>query len=288
MKTNKFRKVKAVGFVSYNPLTVVVFNAHSADCVHDEVIAFPPKKEGTTFTVGPPKEGSRTYVLVTAPERLTELRKWSSYLYRLLIFGKPEDLQKLGVPIIDAVLEKGKVAKILPLTIDETRAKIENEAVFLGLKTNVLKSIVAKKKAFQKPEAEVRSTPLKPQDPDPVLIAKFRELQGKFKGSKVEFENLVMIPALLRLVREIKKGEFRKACRAVLTKGVGAATVKRYRLFIEKKGAPGYVLGQVVRAYYGVPSADRPKLVRLAKDHGQSVLDLKLVLLGLKKFHSQA
>jgi len=285
MKT-KFRKVKAVGFAIYNPLTVVVFNAHSADCVHDEVVAFPPKKEGTTFTVGPLKDGSRIYALVTAPERLTELRKWSPYLYRLLIFGKPEDLQKLGVPIIDAVLENGKVAKILSLTIEETRAKIENDAVFLGLKTNVLKHVVVKKKKKAPKEPMQPSEQL--QDPDPVLIAKFRELQGKFKGSKIEFENLIMIPALLRLAREIKKDEFRKACRAVLAKGVGAATVKRYRLFIEKKGAPGYVLGQVVRAYYSAPITDRPKLAKLAREHKQSVLDLKLVLLGLKKFHAQA
>lgn len=286
----KPRKVKAVGLATCHPQVIAVFNAHSVNS-SDEIVMFPPRKEGAVFSIPPTEE--HTYVLATAPDRLAELRKWSPHIYRLLVFGKPEDLQKLGVPIIDATVEEGKITKLPTMTVDEFRSKIENEAIPLSLKIKVPEPPPVKKPS-KLPTKKVKDKPIpKPQEddaasePDPFLILRFRELQAKFTGNKVEFENLIMIPTLLRLAREIKRNDFKKACRAMIKKGVSSLESRRYRLFIEKKESFGYKLGVAVREYLGTPAADRPKILKLARSYDLSPLDVKLVLIGLKKFHAQ-
>lgn len=289
----KIKKLRAVGFASYKPMLFVVFGTYSTN-KRDPVFLFPPKKEGEEFTL-PDQDGPRNYVMVTAAERLRELKSWSSKIYRVMVFAKPEELEKLDIPILDAETQDGRIVRILEQSPDELRERIEKEARLISFKRMLPKPKPKPKpipkarvstKVSPKPTSAVEAAQVDPPPADdPKLIAWLKQLRDQFSGSKVEFEDQVLLPSLFRLARQISKAELRKSLKVVGKKGIDSKELKRFRQFLERKGEPGYRLGQAVRAY--LKADPKPKIGKLAKQYGQSVLDIRLTIIGLRKFHAR-
>jgi hypothetical protein len=210
-----------------------------------------------------------------------------------MVFAKPEELVALGVPILDVDLQDGKIVRILEHSPEDMRQRIEAEAKLLSFKAMAHPT---KKKATQAKAKPKEETPVPkpkeaapaevdPEEGDPEFISRLKGIRDQFTGTKVEFEDLVLLPAIFRMVRQISKAEFQKALRVVSRKGVPKKDIKKFRLFLETKGEVGYRLGQALRAY--VSADTKPKISKLAKQYDQSLLDIKLAIIGLRKFHAR-
>jgi hypothetical protein len=278
---------KAVGVVSYTPHVFVVFGAYSSRPTEDQIFNF-PRLDGKDFDL-PAADKGKNYVMLLAPDRLAELQPYADRIHRLLVFGRPDEVVKLGLPIIDAVVKDGKITSSLTHRVDELRHKIETCAVDLPLqvvkpsrKAPPATSSKADPAASSKEMQEKRAvTPGK-------LLSQLRQIKQAFTGDadKVEFEDTIMIPTILRLVREVKRSEFARACAVVHKRyGVSNKLVKTFQTYIEEQAGSGSTLGRAARAYLWPKKAKRPDLTKLAKKHGCELSDLRLVVLSVQRLH---
>lgn len=273
--------VKACGFASYSPEVLVVFGAYSSSPTKDRVFSFPPL-EGKPFDL-PQQTKGHNYVMLMNPERLADLRPHADQIHRLLIFGTCEQLASLGVPVVDTVIKEGRVGEMLKQTVQSLQEKITTQAVDFPLRLPVRKK--KKKKMVRSPETASRSSE---KDEAIVvsatsLLGRLRRIKELFSGTKLEFEDTIMIPTILRLVREIKRGEFRQACAALLKYKVSEKLVDKFHTYIEEQTTSGKTLGRAARTYLWPRSGKRKALDALATTCECSLMDLKLVVVSVRR-----
>lgn len=276
---------KAVGVVSYTPHVFVVFGAYSSRPTEDQIFNF-PRLDGKDFDL-PAADKGKNYVMLLAPDRLAELQPYADRIHRLLVFGRPDEVESLGLPIIDAVVKDGKITSSLTHRVDELRHKIETCAVDLPLQ-----AVKPSRKDKTAPSRKAAASSKEPQEQREVtpgkLLSQLRQIKQAFTGDadKVEFEDTIMIPTILRLVREVKRSEFARACTVVRKRyGVSGKLVKSFQAHIEEQAGSGSTLGRAARAYLWPKKAKRPDLTELAKKYGCELSDLRLVVLSVQRLH---
>lgn len=275
----KVPSVPAVGVVSYSPNIFVIFGAYSSRPTEDRIFNF-PRKDGKPFDL-PKSETGNNYVMLLDAGRLEELRPFAARIHRLLVFGVPEEIQALGLPIIDAeVTEDGKISKKLTHRPDELRSKIEQQAT--GLK---LQPVRAKKMVEKKADAEPSKRSSQPKLDPNSLLGRLRKLQPAFDGDKNKFEDTILIPTILRLVREMKRADFAVACAAVRKAGVDSATVKAFQAYVEEQTGSDQTVGRAARSYLW-PKKGKPVLEKLAERYQCNLPDLRFVVLGVQRLQN--
>lgn len=298
----KIAKVRAIGFGNYNPKVLVVFTAYS-DRPADRIFMYHPDEEGNWDLPEDESPEQRNFVIVTAIERLLDLKPYAKRIHRLLVFAKPDELVRLGIPTVDVVVdERGRVSKIEEQDLDTVRGKIENDAVVLRLSKKYLipsdevsynpgkssKKAVAEelpkkklKKKKAKKVAEPIEEPAEEEIPDS-LIGYLTWFNDKF-SDKVAFENAIMIPTLLRLCKQIEKDEFKESCGTMPKHGVPKKWSKAFYKFIE---ASLPTLGKASRKLIFPKKGKNPSAAKLADKYGVSLRDLKLVALGFERLQT--
>lgn len=275
-KKRKIPRVKCVGFASYNPQVMVVFTAYSPDPT-DRIFTYKSVEKDTWRL--PENEDGRHYVILTEPEKITELRPHAKQIYRVLVFGTPTQLVHLDLPILDSeVDDKGRIVQTPRMKLDDLRRRIEDEAVVVKLRKPKPK---LKKGDLESPVKKKKVTSKSKREPDGSLFSRLKVLNETFTGDKIDFENVVMIPTLLRYCREIKKKKFRKECLAMVDYGL---TEKESEEFIEFVEDSQKTLGKAVRLFLWPKNPDNPPSAKkLAAKIGVDLRDMKLITLGVEK-----
>jgi hypothetical protein len=115
------------------------------------------------------------------------------------------------------------------------------------------------------------------------------DLQAKFDGTKVEFENQVTIPTLLRLIQELDKGDFKTACKRLKRWGIEKGVRRALYRFVEgMDDAPGEALGEAARIYiWPEDDESQPSLKKLARQFDVSLRDLKFIVVATEKLQDE-
>lgn len=284
-KKKKIPRVKAIGFGNYSPHVVVIFSSYSPRPI-DRAFMFQPAEDGSWTFPDDETDDQRNYVIVTSLEQLINLKPFSKRIYRLLVFSKPEDLIRLNIPMVDVMVdEEGKITKIEEQTIDTVRKKIEDDAVSLKLSKKSFDSNSKTLYNSGRKEEDVKKvssqpTTEKPSKEDP-LIYHLKRLNKKFSGTKVDFENTIMIPTLLRLVSDISRSEFKESCSESTSFGITKPVISKYRKFVEGSVEP--FTKAVKRVNFPKKGKKPLSPDKAASKYEVSLRDLKLVLLALER-----
>lgn len=280
-RKKKIPRVPAVGFCFINPEVLVIFHAYSIDQTARSYV-YPPRLEGKEFKIQD-DENESACVLLTAPQRILDLRPYAASIDRLLVFsiGKPEVLLDMGIPILDAVVENGKIVESITQSMDDLRYRIEEDAVVLKLSKKGARAAVPR---TPEPEPEPEEEAEPSHVSDSILISKLKFIKSNFDGNSVEFEDHVLIPTMLRLIREIKRPKFKSACAALRDFGIPKDTYVGLFNFIEGIDGNGNDVGKAVRRYlWPDEERPRPKIKELAEHYDVSPKDVKFVVLSTKE-----
>lgn len=251
--------ILAVGFAAYAPEVVIIHYKY----MNNERLHFYPPRFSMPFDL--PKRKNNV-VLLTDVSKRSDLRAYADQVYRLLVFGKPEDLQKLGLPIIDAVIKGGKVVDIPRQDPDIVNERIQNEAVAIDLTptTSSTATTAPKKKAAKKTQRRL-SWWLDKVEAD--LPEKYH---AAFRESTYR-----------RLVDDLGSSEFKKVCKRVISAGVPKATSKAFFKWVES--GDGVYLGQAVNYYFdGAPDDDEVSIDAIAKDRDVDADDVRMIIKALE------
>lgn len=284
-KKSKIRRVSAVGLAAMNPNFVVVFHIHSPN-EGGKVFVYPPDGDDVAdFKLPKQTDDSRNYVILTAPERYQELYRHAKRIHRLLICGKGQVdyLLSIGAPIIDAEMKNGKIVRSLSFkTTDELRRIIEEDAGLIKLRRDgkqPKKTTTTKSKSSPK---SASATAVEVSELLPIL----KDIKSDFSGDGEDYQNAVLIPTILRIIRDMDRAEFKQQCKLLEEEGVSKKLCGRLYNFLEKKWeiGGGKRLSKAVRSYL---DAKKPsKIGVLAKKHGVSQKDLNWVLKAVRKLEA--
>lgn len=274
-KRRPIPRVKAVGISVYNPVVLVTYGTYSPD-IEDNVTIYPKKGE-EEFTLEESSDGHKNFVVLKAVGRALDLRPYADRIHRVIVIGSPAELSEYGIPVIDAEVKDGRIHKPLTLSGAEIQDRIENRAVTLKLKKT---GIVGPPPAEEEEEPEESA----PAAEDGTLLGWLLDLQDKFTGSKVEFENQVTIPTILRLIEELERSAFKTACKRLGKWGIEKDDRRAFYRFVEGIEGGGRAVGEAARSYlWPDKGAKKRSLEKLAAHHSVSHRDVKLVVLGTKK-----
>ena len=287
-KKSKVRKVYAVGLAAMNPNFVVVFHIHSPK-KGDKVFAYPPDNEDEEFHLPKQTDDSKNYVILTAPEKYHELYRHAKRIYRLLICGKGQidQLLSIGVPIIDAEIKNGKVIRSLSFkTTEELQRIIEEDADLIKIvpKNISSKSFPSKKPVEKQPKKKSTTSSKKSKAPD--LLSILKEIKGSFSGDNVEYQDAVLIPTILRIIRDMNRDEFKEHCKLLEENVENKKLCRKLYAFSEKKWdvGGGRRLSKASRLCL---NSKKPKKIEVvAKKYNLSKKDLKWVLNAVKKLEA--
>jgi len=194
------KRVKAVGFAFMSPEVILLFGDHSRHYFH--LFPLPKKSLSKTLDFSGP---DRTHiVLLRAVDRLHGLEPYVNKIYRLVIFGKPEELTLLTVPIIDAIVIDGVVVPGPRQTKDVTLARIEGDAVEISV------DAIVSPKGIKKVSKEMSSVEKK----SVTLIALLRGIRDVVKDQEgVNFAQDFGAPTVFKITGDISPGEFKTVCK---------------------------------------------------------------------------
>lgn len=258
--------IKAVGFTFFSPEVFLLFADHDRDHVH----FYPPANGGQTLRL--PKSKRRHVVLTTALDKLHFLAEGASSLHRVVVFADSNDLQELGIPMLDATTdEDGKIVPSPRQNRSELLERVEKEAISI----EVGKPLSAVRRARKKAK-EVASYD------GPTFKQQLREIKSKLDPvADFDFGQEVGVPSVLRLMNDTIREEFKAACRNMIKRG-GAPDdlVKGFYKWVEGiEGGIGPELGKAVDALlYGEDDSDAeltPEAV--SERYGVNVNDLNFV-----------
>lgn len=283
-KKQKFKKrpipkVAAVGFASYNPQVLVVFTAYSPD-PNDRIYMY---KEGEELEFAS-DDGQKNYVILTAPERILDLRPYADRIHRLLVFGTPDQLSKLGLPILDVEIDdNGKISRVAERELNDLRNDIDQKAIIVKLKKAGVKA-KPKKQEPEKSKKKIKAKQVAEDSSDQEaenLIDRLRRIQSTFSGDKVDFENVVLFPTFLRLCKQIKKSEFLETCDEMLDFEVDEDEVTSLKDFVLHHQK---TLGKAARKILWPKDPDKGySIKKAAAKYNVNPKDVKLIVLGVKQ-----
>jgi hypothetical protein len=282
-KKKKIPRVGCVGFASFNPQVIVVFTAYSSN-PNDRVYYYRSANRDEWDVPDPEHEDGKSYVILTEPEKITDLRPHTKKIHRLLVFGTPGQLQELGIPIVDVkVDETGKVAQIEECTIKEIQGRIEEDAVTIKLRKDGVKK--KKKKSKKKEVAEADASQSEDPENEKRLLEYLKDLDKEFSGSKVDFENIVMIPMLLRFCREEKRKAFKNSCLEMTEYGIDEETASNFIEFVE---ARVNTLGKAARKILWPKNPEKvPSSKKVGTKYGVDPRDVKLIVHGVRRLSDE-
>lgn len=267
MNDNTATSVKAVGFGFFSPEVVVMFADHTTSCVHVY-----PTKNGRQLDLS---DSRKHLVLLRALDKKHTLADVGSSIHRLVLFGKPEDVVALGVPLLDATVDDdGKIIPLHKQSRDAMLLRIENEAVALSLRTPVAATSVPLKK---EPVAEAAK-----EEAYVSFVTRLRTLRGFVKkaGNNIDFVADIGMPAVLRIMDDYSREQFKESCKKMVTEGgVPEDPAKDFYRWIEGLGykVNGLTLGSAVDKHlYSEDDADTD-IKQLSQRFGVDSVDIEFV-----------
>jgi hypothetical protein len=271
-KRKKIPRVKAVGISVYDPIVLVTFGTYSSN--PDDSVFIYPKKDESDLVVEAPKEGIKNYMILKTIGRALDLRPFADHIYRLIVLGRPAELEEYGIPVIDTEIKDGRIHKPLTLTAADLQKRIEENAVVLKLK----------KTGVVGPPPSEEEVPEEPIVDDDSLLGFLFSLKDKFSGDKLQFENQVTIPTIFRLIREINRDEFKLVCRKLKKWGIEKEDRRAFYRYVEGIDGTGGALGKAARRFlWPKKKTKKVSLNRLAARYEVNEKDLKFVILGTQK-----
>lgn len=258
--------IKTVGFTFFSPEVFLLFADHDRDHVH----FYPPANGGQTLRL--PKSKRRHVVLTTTLDKLHLLADEASSLHRVVVFADSNDLQELGIPMLDATTdEEGKVVPAPRQNRSELLERVEKEAVSIEVGKPLSAARRARKKAHEVAAYD-----------GPTFKQQLREIKSKLDPvADFDFGQEVGVPSVLRLMNDTIRDEFKAACRSMIKRG-GAPEdlVKSFYKWVEGiEGGVGPELGKAVDALlYGEDDSEEeltPEVV--SERYGINVNDLNFV-----------
>ncbi len=257
---------KAVGFGFFSPEVVVMFANHEKSCVHVY-----PTKNGRQLDLSDEREH---LILLRSLDKKHTLAEVGEDIHRLLLFGKPEELLALNVPLLDATVDDdGKVIPLHKQSREEMLSRIETEAVDLPLEAPAARTTVTpKKEAVKEGNKEENIS----------FVARLRALRSEVKkaGNNINFVADVGMPAVLRIMDDYSRELFKESCKKmVLEGGVSVDFARDVYRWIEGLGhtVSGLTLGSAVDKFlYSEDEADSDTK-KLAQRFGVDPQDIEFV-----------
>ena len=261
--------VKAVGFATYAPEVVTIHYKYGRkERLHLYPEMFDEKIDLSDSTK------KHVVLLRDASKRFdSPLRDHHANIHRLLVFGKPEDLEKLGIPVIDAVVKNGKIVSVPRQMPDVLSSRIQDEAVLLDL-TPPLK--VAKVTKDKKPK----------KTPSRRLMWWLNKILAEVDDDD---HDSVREATFHRLVDNISKSDFRRACTKIQKDlGVRKSVVKGFYKWVEGIDGDGVFLGQAVNYYFdGAQEDGEVSIDAIAEEYKVDAGDIRLVIAALEELDDE-
>ena len=251
---------KAVGFVYFSPEAVILFADHKKNHLH----IYPPKNESGDLDFSDEKR--KHFVILRSFERRFDLKKFSEKIHRLLVFGDADDLVSEGIPILDAIMEGGKIVAQGRQSVEVMLKRIEEEAVDIPLTAK---------------EGTVRRKKKEPKKSDLTFVGQLREIKkaiGK-DNEAVDFADHVGAPAVFRIMGDITQEEFKKICKSLTKKSdVSRDLARQFYRWVEGTEGEGPELGKAVDAYlYPADDDEDATEEEVAQRFSVSAEDIKFV-----------
>jgi len=254
--------IKAVGFAFFSPEVVVMFADHEGCCVHVH-----SSKNGKSLDLS---DSRNHLVILRSLDQRHSLADVGDRIHRLLVFGKPDDLLALGLPLLDATVDDG--GKIIPLhrqSRDTMLSRIEDDAVPLSLLSVPSSSSLPKKEA---PEPPVNMS----------FVARLRALRAEVKGagSTIDFVADIGMPAVLRIMDDYTREQIKDSCKKMVTEGgVSEGSAREFYRWIEGIGyeISGLTLGSALERFLYSKDELDTDVDALAERFGVDKTDIEFV-----------
>ncbi len=257
--------VKAVGFAFLAPEVIVIHFRYGRQ---DRIHLYPPLFD-EEFDLSDPNK--RHIVALRDVNKRYALREYHNNIHRLLIFGKPDDLDKIGVPVIDAVTKDGKVIQIPRQMPDVVSTRIRKEAVLIDL------TPPAKAKSTDQDDEEATEKPRR-------RLAWWLDKVLAEVEDKSQHESIKMA-AFHRLVDNISKEDFRRACNRMRKRmKIKKSIVAGFYRWVEGIDGDGVFLGKAVNYYFDDAQEDDEEVSidAIAADYKVDAGDIRLVVAALE------
>jgi hypothetical protein len=215
-------------------------------------------------------EKRRNIVLLTNPDRRYDLTSQAEDIYRLIVFGPPEQLSRLGVPVMDMTIDDGP-PRIERQQAQGVRERIESEAVSIDLtppsdilEGGKVEEAPVKKKG--KPFQETLRT---------CMEALANELE---EFPEVSIKLSILMPTLARITGRASKRKYQESLRNLLEyKTVKERTARALFRWVEGIDGLGPELSDAVKSF-GKKTMTRGNVKETAEEFGVVPDDLFLVL----------
>ena len=264
--------VKAVGFAFFSPEVFILFANHTQD-----YIQLYPRKSDLTF----PHDKRRHIVALRALEKLSHLEQYADQIDLLVIFADAAELLDLGIPLMDGELdEDGRVVGRPRQNRDELFSRIHAEAVDLTLTRTVPAIQHARRKAKETAAYD-----------GPTFRAQMRSIRDAVKdASGFSFLHDAGIPAVLRLMGDTSRDDFKAACRGIIKHGnASEELVKSFFKWTEGiDGGVGPELGKAVDALLYSDSDVEQTEEEIAEKYGVDAKDVGFVASTYKQLQDTA
>jgi len=249
--------VRAVGFSVLSPEVIVIHYKYNRG---ERMHVYPPLPE-LPEDLDLSDTNKRHIVLLRDTSKLQALREHHSSIHRLLVFGNPEDLNRMGVPIIDAVTREGKVVEMLRQLPDVVNQRIEEEAVDIPLASSVKEAALVVDKKAKAPR---------------------RRLQWWFDKILAEvderYHDRIRRLTVKRLMDDISQDLWKKTCKRLTKVGVGKNTAVSFYRWVEGIDGDGIYLGQAVNHYFEAQDREEVNIEAIAQEHKVDADDIRLVV----------
>lgn len=256
--------VKAVGFSFVSPEVLIVhYHYNKTERLH-----LYPSEIPEAFDLS--EKRKKHIVLLKSAEKRNDLAQYANQIHRMLVFGKPDDLMDLKIPIVDAVVQGGK-ADIRPtMTPQLLSAWIDEDAVDLDLQEKVSKSWVTPAPAEETKKPKTKRT----------LRAILKKMVSYVDE---QYRNDFKMAVYQRIVDDISNEDFKAVCKKMAKFGVPKSAVKSIYRWVEGIEGDGAFLGKAVDRYFNPRDEEEIDLRKIADEYAVEVDDIKLVINALEE-----
>jgi hypothetical protein len=197
--------IKSVGFSFISPEVVLIMADNSANHMH----FYPSASDGKTLDLS---EQKPHWVLLKSPDHIGAMASYADRIDRLIVFGRPDELLGLGLPILDANITNGQVEVIRRSNVKEMLERIQQEAVSL--------SLAETEKVYQGLKQKERNK-MKPRPSGKTFVQQLKGLKAAINksGSNLNFIKQVGVPVVLRMLGDTDREEFKRVCKLMSDKG---------------------------------------------------------------------
>jgi hypothetical protein len=225
--------VKAVGFSFISPEVVLIMADTSANRLH----FYPSVADSKTLDLS---EDRPHWVLLKSPDHIGAMASYVDRIDRLIVFGRPDELMGLGLPILDANVTNGQVEMVRRSNVKEMMERIQQEAVSLSLSET--------EKTYRSLKQK-ESTKMKAQPSGKTFVQQLKELKAAVSQANtgLNFIQQIGVPSVLRLLGDTDREEFKHVCKLMVDKGGVPDTLARtYFRWVEGFEGEGTELGKAV------------------------------------------